>query len=669
MSVKDIFGRKPEPGAPRPAKWPRVPTVEDLDFGFQRAKDSPGIPAAMSWKRTETSNFIMSVTWETLTQAGEATWVMQVEEMGDLVVLWSFRSREAPIIHKLMVDAIAQLDPANQPPEGDDEALKNAQLKPGTIVDRYEIIEEIGYGGMGVVYRGRDLMFERPVAIKVLHSRLLSDPLSKRRFEQEGRATITLAHPNLISVYHYGFSNNGLPFIVMEYVNGKGLDRKLEKEKQLKLEQFVEIFLQACDALGHAHEKGIIHRDLKPSNLMLVDNGTKFPLVKIVDFGISKILPNGRFPGQDLTSAGDVVGSPLYMSPEQCKGLTLDGRSDIYSLGCLMYQAISGALPFLGENALQTLSKHICDSPPPFKQVVPKLNIPAEVEEVIFRTLEKEPDNRYATVADLRADLEKLTSRDVLNLTTTTLAKVTSTATAGSVHILVETEELPKATLEAAVKVQKMIREGTLTLTQAADALQKAHTNHGTIDLKSYPPSEHAPGLVVDTPLEAVLVEAGLISNAVWRTLLQLQTQMRSGAMTKEEAVAEFRKRHPQGGGKAAKNNNGNSSDSPSSVRIAVVEVNPTNPVDLLKHAGIITEQDIEAAKKLDADKGNKLEKYLVTLGKIDTKTVLDAYQCVTLLNAKRLRVEQAVIALNFCQRSRVSFNEAVAELGYELSK
>ncbi|MBU6453053.1 MAG: serine/threonine protein kinase [Cyanobacteria bacterium REEB67] len=666
MSVKDIFGRKPEPGAPRPAKWPRVPTVEDLDFGFQRAKDSPGIPAAMSWKRTETSNFIMSVTWETLTQAGEATWVMQVEEMGDLVVLWSFRSREAPIIHKLMVDAIAALDPANQPVD-EDESLKSAQLKPGTIVDRYEIIEEIGYGGMGVVYRGRDLMFERPVAIKVLHSRLLSDPLSKRRFEQEGRATITLAHPNLISVYHYGFSNTGLPFIVMEYVNGKGLDRKLEKDKQLKLDQFVEIFIQACDALGHAHEKGIIHRDLKPSNLMLVDNGTKFPLVKIVDFGISKILPNGRFPGQDLTSAGDVVGSPLYMSPEQCKGLALDGRSDIYSLGCLMYQAISGALPFLGENALQTLSKHICDPPPPFKQVVPKLNIPPEVEQVIFRTLEKEPDNRYSNVAELRADLEKLTNREVLNLTTTTLAKVTSTATAGSVHILVDSEELPKATLEAAVKVQKMIRDGTLTLTQAADALQKAHLNHGKIDIQARSPSEAPSGPVVDTPLEAVLVEAGLISNAVWRTLLALQTQMRSGAMTKEEAAIEFRKRHP----KVPKIANGNGAASGTSdwrkPAAAAVEVNPTSPVDLLKHAGIVTEQDIEAARKMDAEKGNKLEKHLVAMGKIDTKTVLASYQCMTLLSNNKLRIEQAVIALNFCQRSRVSFSEAVKELGWEL--
>jgi hypothetical protein len=229
------------------------------------------------------------------------------------------------------------------------------------------------------------------------------------------------------------------------------------------------------------------------------------------------------------------------------------------------------------------------------------------------------------------------------------------------VHILVDSEELPKATLEAAVKVQKMIRDGTLTLTQAADALHKAHLNHGKIDIQTRPPSDAPSGPVVDTPLEAVLVEAGLISNAVWRTLLSLQTQMRSGAMTKEEAAVEFRKRHP----KVPKLGNGTSSDWRKPA--AVVEVNPTNPVDLLKHAGIITEQDIEAAKKLDAEKGTKLEKHLVTMGKIDTKTVLASYQCMTLLSNQKLRIEQAVIALNFCQRSRVSFSEAVKELGWEL--
>ncbi|HND04304.1 MAG TPA: serine/threonine-protein kinase, partial [Candidatus Obscuribacter sp.] len=635
MPLQDSFSRKSDKPdqaqvrSPRPAKWPRVPTVEDLEFSFQRAKDSPGIPAAMSWKRTESSNFVLSVTWETGGKGGEATWLLMAEEMGDNVVLWSFRSRDAGVIHKLMEEAIQALDPTNQP-EDENAAQVQTVVKPGTQIDHYEIVEEIGCGGMGVVYRGKDNMFERTVAIKVLHTKLLSDPLSKKRFEQEGRATIALAHPNLISVYHYGFSSAGLPFIVMEYVDGKGLDKTLEQVGHLEFGEFIEIFLQACDALGHAHERGIIHRDLKPSNLMLVNLGKKERLVKIVDFGISKILPHGRFPGQDLTNAGDVVGSPLYMSPEQCKGLSLDGRSDIYSLGCLMYQAITGALPFLGENALQTLSKHICDPPPKFKEIAPDLKIPPELEKIIFRTLEKEPEKRYETVAELHADLEAIAPKSKgLSLTTTTLSKVTSTATAGSVHILVETDTLPRSTLEAAVQIQKMLREGTITLAEAASAINRAHVTGGEIDIqKLASPREHTSSLVVDTPLEAVLVEAGLISNAVWRTLLQLQAAIRSGEMTKDEAVQEFRKRHPKAPPKEAK------PPEPEKAPIVV----PTNPVDMLKQAGIITQADLDAAKKQAAEKGTKLEKVLVSMGKIDTKTVLASYQCMTLLSTKKLK-------------------------------
>ncbi|MBK8224685.1 MAG: serine/threonine protein kinase [Candidatus Obscuribacter sp.] len=664
MPLQDSFSRKSDKPdqaqvrSPRPAKWPRVPTVEDLEFSFQRAKDSPGIPAAMSWKRTESSNFVLSVTWETGGKGGEATWLLMAEEMGDNVVLWSFRSRDAGVIHKLMEEAIQALDPTNQP-EDENAGQVQTVVKPGTQIDHYEIVEEIGCGGMGVVYRGKDNMFERTVAIKVLHTKLLSDPLSKKRFEQEGRATIALAHPNLISVYHYGFSSAGLPFIVMEYVDGKGLDKTLEQVGHLEFGEFIEIFLQACDALGHAHERGIIHRDLKPSNLMLVNLGKKERLVKIVDFGISKILPHGRFPGQDLTNAGDVVGSPLYMSPEQCKGLSLDGRSDIYSLGCLMYQAITGALPFLGENALQTLSKHICDPPPKFKEIAPDLKIPPELEKIIFRTLEKEPEKRYETVAELHADLEAIAPKSKgLSLTTTTLSKVTSTATAGSVHILVETDTLPRSTLEAAVQIQKMLREGTITLAEAASAINRAHVTGGEIDIqKLASPREHTSSLVVDTPLEAVLVEAGLISNAVWRTLLQLQAAIRSGEMTKDEAVQEFRKRHPKAPPKEAK------PPEPEKAPIVV----PTNPVDMLKQAGIITQADLDAAKKQAAEKGTKLEKVLVSMGKIDTKTVLASYQCMTLLSTQKLKLEQAVIALNFCERMRVDFSEAVQELGWNI--
>jgi len=221
---------------------------------------------------------------------------------------------------------------------------------------------------------------------------------------------------------------------------------------------------------------------------------------------------------------------------------------------------------------------------------------------------------------------------------------------------------MPTSPLEASVNVQKLIKEGKVTLAQAADLLQKAHKNDGKIDLDRVSPQGTIHSFVVDTPLEAVLVEAGLISNAVWRTLLQLQAAIRNQEMTKDDAVEEFKKRHPKAS-EAAKNK------AASAERAKKVAMSPPlSAVDLLRQAGIVTEEDIEKARTMDQDKGAKLERHLISMGKLDTKTVLASYQCMTMLTQKRLKVEQAIIALNFCQRSRVDFTDAMKELGWELS-
>jgi hypothetical protein len=228
-----------------------------------------------------------------------------------------------------------------------------------------------------------------------------------------------------------------------------------------------------------------------------------------------------------------------------------------------------------------------------------------------------------------------------------------------------EAGELPRATLEASVNVQKLIKEGKVTLSQAADLLQQAHKNDGKIDFDRVSPQGNTHSFVVDTPLEAVLVEAGLISNGVWRTLLQLQAAIRNQEMTKEDAVEEFKKRHPKAT-EAAKHR---AAKEASAERSKKAEMSPpVNVVDLLKQAGIVTQEDIDNALKLDQDKGAKIEKHLVAMGKIDTKTVLASYQCMTMLTQKRLEVGQAIIALNFCLRSRVDFGDAMKELGWELS-
>lgn len=233
-------------------------------------------------------------------------------------------------------------------------------LKPGSVLlDRYEIVNEVGRGGMGVVYKARHLKMDRIVAIKVLHGHLLEDLSSKKRFEQEVNATNSLSHSNCIMTYDCDFSPSGQPFLVMEYIEGVSLKEVLRQKGPLSVERFLEIFIQCCEGLAHAHSKGIVHRDMKPSNVMLVSGPSGGDLVKIVDFGVAKIMPRNDGTLMELTRTGDVVGSPHYMSPEQCMGAAMDWRTDIYSLGCVMYEAITGRVPLLGENPYQAMYMHI----------------------------------------------------------------------------------------------------------------------------------------------------------------------------------------------------------------------------------------------------------------------------------------------------------------------
>jgi serine/threonine-protein kinase len=658
MPLQDSFSRRSDsnsasPRAPKPAKLPKPPTQEDLHFTLSRAKDSPMTPVSLQWKKGEKRIFLLSVTWEQESERGEGAWVFQSgPDANDLVVNWSLKTRDIPRIHTLITEAMASDEPLpvqQQTTTGENwqtdtqDQMETVQtepeIAPGAIfAENYELLCEIGSGGMGVLYKARDLQADRLVAIKVLHAHLASDQMSKRRFEQEARAAITLAHPNLISVYHYGFSPGGLPFLVMEYLDATPVDQILEEHGRLDIDTFLSVFTQSCDGLSHAHEKGILHRDLKPSNIMVLQDG----LVKIVDFGIAKILSSMvNTPGynKDLTLAGDLIGSPSYMSPEQCKGLTLDLRSDIYSLGCVMYQAISGVLPFSGENALQTMGKHILETPPAFAR---DIYVPDKLQQIISRCLDKEPEGRYETVKALRADLEELCP----NLATQ--AQIAPASTSAS--LLVETGDLPQTTLDAALKVQKLLRAGAITLTQAAEALGRAHLHGGQINVEAAAQVEPVSGVVIETPVEAILVEAGLITNGVWRTLLQLQQEVRNGEITKEEALAELKQKHPR------------AVAAPKQQKAE----GPRTAVELLKMAGIVSEEDINLARSMGDDEAADLGKRLVGLGRLDIKIFISATQCQSLIEHGRLDPGKAIIALHYCQRSRVGFYEAVEELGWE---
>jgi serine/threonine protein kinase len=282
------------------------------------------------------------------------------------------------------------------------------------INKRYELLGLAGQGGMAAVYKARDLKENRDVAVKVLDRDLADMDSVLERFQKEVAAASAMAHENLAAVYDSGVTEDGRPYIVMEYMRGQTLAQLLKKKAKLSLNEFAEIFVQVAKGLAHAHRRGVVHRDIKPSNIMLYTDEKDKLGVKLLDFGIAKSLSDIDSTSLHLTHTGQVIGSPFYMSPEQCRALPIDTRSDIYSLGCVMFEAITGGVPFKGETALDTLYKHIHEPAPRVNANHPKLK-PAEIlASTIETTLMKLPEARYHTARELGKDLAKLTNWDDL---------------------------------------------------------------------------------------------------------------------------------------------------------------------------------------------------------------------------------------------------------------
>jgi serine/threonine protein kinase/tetratricopeptide (TPR) repeat protein len=284
------------------------------------------------------------------------------------------------------------------------EVAANALL--GTVIDKhYEIMSVIGSGGMSVVYLAKDIRLKKIVALKMMLPHLVANPLSMQRFQQEAEAASNLNHPNVVGVHNFGVSKSTQPYLIMDYCQGISLGNLIVEQGRLDLDRAVPIFIQIAGALSHAHEKGVIHRDLKPSNILVTQSAEQRDLIKIVDFGIAKILPQEGREAAQLTQTGEIFGSPMYMSPEQCRGERLDVRSDIYSMGCVMYETLAGCPPIEGANMLEILFKHINEMPPRLTQTASGLPFPAKLEAIVFKTLAKDPGERYQTMAALREDL------------------------------------------------------------------------------------------------------------------------------------------------------------------------------------------------------------------------------------------------------------------------
>ena len=277
----------------------------------------------------------------------------------------------------------------------------------GRILSHYQIVERLGAGGMGEVYKARDTHLDRFVAIKVLHADKVPDPQRKARFVQEAKAASALNHPNIVHIYDIG-TDAGIDFIAMEYVSGKALDQLIPR-KGMRLNEALRIAGQVADAMARAHEAGIVHRDLKPSNVMVDDRG----LVKVVDFGLAKLTETAETVGEATTRAapvktdeGAIVGTVAYMSPEQAEGKALDGRSDIFSFGAVVYEMVTGRRAFSGDTAVSTLASVIKEHPKPLSEVTPET--PRDLEKLINRCLQKQPDRRWQAMADLRVALGEL---------------------------------------------------------------------------------------------------------------------------------------------------------------------------------------------------------------------------------------------------------------------
>jgi serine/threonine protein kinase len=272
----------------------------------------------------------------------------------------------------------------------------------------YETICEVGRGGMGAVYKVKDVRTGKFFAMKVLHSEFALDKDAVKRFQAEIEATRLLSHPNMANVYDSGTNDDGCPFFLMDFIDGESLADLLRREKALPLQRALNIFVQLCDVLGYAHENKLIHRDLKPSNILVHTSADGLDLVKVVDFGIAKILPMQDAETLSLTRTAEIFGSPQYMSPEQCKGDRVEARSDIYALGCVLFETLTGAPPFQCENAVKVLLSQIYDDLPSMRSPLDSRKLPQHVQDVLTACLAKKPDARYASMKELSVDLQKL---------------------------------------------------------------------------------------------------------------------------------------------------------------------------------------------------------------------------------------------------------------------
>jgi len=340
-----------------------------------------------------------------------------------MVHIWNavhlFMAIKAPILPRLVAQGFmnsGNQTPADQFKNQENRTVLSASgssdftgpgLKAGDIIaDRYKVLELLGHGGMGSVYKVEQIFLRQFFAMKTLTGHEFPE-VAIRRFQKEAQAASKLNHPNLIKAHDFGLLSTHQPFFVMDLIVGENLSEYSKRVGTLSLQEVLKIFIPVCFALGYAHSEGIVHRDLKPGNIMLdkaAGTDEKYT-PKVVDFGIAKLTDDENGNSVNLTRTGEIFGTPLYMSPEQCLGTKVDHRTDVYSLGCVMYEALTGAPPFHGDSALSLMMKHQSEEAQSLKEASMGREFPELLEAIVRKTMAKNPDQRYQNLLDVAQDL------------------------------------------------------------------------------------------------------------------------------------------------------------------------------------------------------------------------------------------------------------------------
>lgn len=288
-------------------------------------------------------------------------------------------------------------------------------LSNSTFIDRYQLLELLGEGATGKVYKIRESSTEKIYALKWIKNKMGTIPSVVMQFRQESDIGYRLNHENIATVHEFGLRPSA--YVILDYYDGESLSKVISKNGRLSVDRSVNIFEQICNGLEHAHQKGVVHCDIKPENILLIKCEKKGECVKIVDFGISELKIRGEFRSVNLEPEKEFYGSPLYASPEQIRLFPTDPRSDIYSLGCLMYKTLSGAQPIDGEDLKACLINHLTAVPPTFAQIDPDIKIDNELENIVRRCMAKELENRFQSVRDVNRALRIYKARKSLGIT------------------------------------------------------------------------------------------------------------------------------------------------------------------------------------------------------------------------------------------------------------